>query len=219
MRAVVFDLDGTLVHFDLDMEALKRELLTVLSRVGVPASLFSVKDSMTDLLDKVEAYIRASGLSEEAVKRIWDEAFKAIERFEEKALHTARLVPGAYEVLATLKKRGLKIGLFTLNSSAVAVNVLKRLGISRFFDVMVARDLVEDVKPNPAHLSRVLEELGVRPEEAAVVGDTPFDIRCAKKVGALAIGITTGRATEEELRRAGADFIIRYLSELLPLLG
>ncbi len=219
MRAVVFDLDGTLVHFDLDMEALKRELLTVLSRVGVPASLFSVKDSMTDLLDKVEAYIRASGLGEEAVKRIWDEAFKAIERFEEKALHTARLVPGAYEVLATLKKKGLKIGLFTLNSSAVAVNVLKRLGISRFFDVMVARDLVEDVKPNPAHLSRVLEELGVRPEEAAVVGDTPFDIRCAKKVGALAIGITTGRATEEELRRAGADFIIRYLSELLPLLG
>ena len=219
MRAVVFDLDGTLVHFDLDMEALKRELLTVLSRVGVPALLFSVKDSMTDLLDKVEAYIRASGLGEEAVKRIWDEAFKAIERFEEKALHTARLVPGAYEVLATLKKKGLKIGLFTLNSSAVAVNVLKRLGISRFFDVMVARDLVEDVKPNPAHLSRVLEELGVRPEEAAVVGDTPFDIRCAKKVGALAIGITTGRATEEELRRAGADFIIRYLSELLPLLG
>ena len=219
MRAVVFDLDGTLVHFDLDVEALKRELLMALSRVGVPASLFSVKDSMIDLLDKVEAYIRASGLGEEAVKRIWDEAFKAIERFEEKALHTARLVPGAYEVLATLKKRGLKIGLFTLNSSAVAVNVLKRLGISRFFDVMVARDLVEGVKPNPAHLSRVLEELGVRPEEAAVVGDTPFDIRCAKKVGALAIGITTGRATEEELRRAGADFIIRYLSELLPLLG
>ena len=185
----------------------------------MPASLFSVKDSMTDLLDKVEAYIRASGLGEEAVKRIWDEAFKVIERFEEEALHTARLVPGAYEVLATLKKRGFKIGLFTLNSSAVAVNVLKRLGISRFFDVMVARDLVEDVKPNPTHLSRVLEELGVRPEEAAVVGDTPFDIRCAKKVGALAIGITTGRATEEELRRAGADHVVRYLSELLSLLG
>ncbi|RLI36538.1 hypothetical protein DRO60_05620 [Candidatus Bathyarchaeota archaeon] len=219
MRAVVFDLDGTLVHFDLDMEALKRELLMALSRVGVPASLFSVKDSMTDLLDKVEAYIRASGLSEEAVKRIWNEAFKVIERFEEKALHTARLAPGAYEVLAALKKKGLKIGLFTLNSSAVAVNVLKRLGISRFFDVMVARDLVEDVKPNPAHLSRVLEELGVRPEEAAVVGDTPFDIKCAKRVGALAIGITTGRATEEELRRAGADYVIRYLSELLSLLG
>jgi len=219
MKAVVFDLDGTLVHFDIDLGALKRELLMALSRVGVPPSLFSTEDTLTDLLDKVEAYVKASGMGCGAMRKLWDEAFKVIERFEEAAINSASLMPGALEVLSALKRKGLRIGLFTLNSSAVAVNVLKRLGISKFFDVMVARDLVDDVKPNPNHLSRVFEELGVEPREAVVVGDMPFDIKCAKKLGAVAVGVTTGRSREEELKKAGADYVIRSLSELLSIIA
>ena len=200
VRAVVFDLDGTLVHFDIDYVALKREVLTALSRLGIPTSSLSPNDTLTDLLDKVEAYIRASGLNNDAVKKIWDEIYKVAERFENSSIGTAKPMPGAVDVLAALKEKGLKIGLITLNSSVVALNVLNRLGIKRFFDVMVARDFVE-------------------PGEVVVVGDTVFDVRCAKELGAVAVGITTGRSSEEELRRAGADYIISSLVELLPLLA
>ncbi|RLI08189.1 hypothetical protein DRO32_02670 [Candidatus Bathyarchaeota archaeon] len=218
IRAVVFDLDGTLVHFDLDYAALKSEIIAALARLGIPTSTFSPQDTLTDLLDKVEAYIKASGLNKGEVKKIWNEVFRVAEQFERASVETARLMPGAADVLAALREKGLKIGLLTLNSSAVAMNVLGRLGIKKFFDVLVARDFVEEVKPNPGHLSRVLEELGVRPEEAIVVGDTVFDIRCAKKVGAIAIGITTGRSSEEELRKAGADYVISSLTQLPALL-
>jgi len=101
----------------------------------------------------------------------------------------------------------------------VARNVLDKLGIMKFFDAMISRDEVRNVKPNPEHLLKVLEELGVEPQEAVVVGDTVFDVRCAKKVGALAVGVTTGRSSEAELRKAGADCVIEALSELLILLS
>jgi len=218
-RAIVFDLDGTLVRFDIDTATLKREVITVLSKLGIPPSLFSINDSLTDLLDKVEAYIDAHGMGDEARRRIWNEVFRAMRRFEESAISTASLMPGAYEVLSSLRERGFKIGLITLNSAAVVSNVLERLGIKKFFDAMISRDDVKNVKPNPEHLLEVLRRLEVRPEEAVVVGDTVFDMRCAKKVGAMAIGITTGRSSEEELRKAGADCVVESLSELLFLLS
>ena len=219
VRAVVFDLDGTLVRFNIDNATLKREVITALAKRGVPQSIFSVEDSLTDLLDKVEAYLNANNVGDEGRKRIWDEVFKAIRRFEEEAMSTASLMPGAYDVLSSLKEKGFKIGLITLNSSVVARNVLDKFGIRKFFDAMMSRDDVRNVKPNPEHLLKVLEELGVKPGEAVVVGDTVFDMRCAKKVGALAVGITTGRSSEEELRRAGADCVIESLSEILVLLS
>ena len=219
VRAVVFDLDGTLIHFDIDYTALKEEVLRALGRLGIPTSSLSPEDTLTTILDKVECYIRASGLGNEFKKEVWAEVFRTAERFEAASVNSAKPMPGATDVLAALKERGLKIGLLTHNSSVIAVNVLERFGLKRFFDAMLARDFVEDVKPNPDHLSGVLRELGVKPDETVVVGDTVFDIRCAKELGAIAVGITTGRSLKEELEAAGADFIINSLSELLPLIS
>lgn len=219
IRAVVFDLDGTLVHFDIDYAALKEEVLRALGRLGIPTSSLSPEDTLTTILDKVECYIRASGLGDEFKREVWTEIFKIAERFEASSVDSAKPMPGAAEVLAALKERGLKIGLLTLNSSVIAMNVLERFGLKQFFDAMVARDFVEEAKPNPAHLSSVLKELGVEPNEALVVGDTVFDIRCAKKLGTIAVGITTGRSSREELEAAGADFVVSSLSELLRLIS
>ncbi len=218
IKAVVFDLDGTLVHFDIDYRALKEEVLRALARLGVPVSSLSPDDTLTDMLSRVEAYAEATGRGEEFMRKVWNEAIRVIERFEASSADRIRPVPGAADVLMALKGKGMKIGLITLNSSAVAVNTLKRLGIDRLLDAMVARDFVREAKPNPDHLMKVLEELGVKPEETVVVGDTVLDIRCGKKLGAVAIGITTGRSSRDELERAGADFIISSLSELIPII-
>jgi len=219
VRAVVFDLDGTLVHFDIDYTALKEEVLRALGRLGIPTSSLSPEDTLTTILDKVECYIKASGLGNEFKREVWAEVFKIAERFEAASVDSAKPMPGAADVLAALKEKGLKIGLLTLNSSVIAINVLERFGLKRFFDAMVARDFVEEAKPNPGHLSSVLKELGVKPDETVVVGDTVFDIRCAKELGTIAVGITTGRSSGEELEAAGADFVIDSLSELLPLIS
>ena len=219
IRAVVFDLDGTLIHFDIDYVALKEEVLRALGRLGIPTSSLSPDDTLTTILDKVERYIKVSGLGEDFMRKVWAEVFRVAEDFEAASLDKAKPMPGAAEVLAALKERGLKIGLLTLNSSVVAINVLERFGLKRFFDAMVARDFVREAKPNPNHLSSVLEELEVKPSETMVVGDTIFDIRCAKRLGAVAVGITTGCSSREELEAAGADFIVSSLSELLPLIS
>jgi len=219
IRAVVFDLDGTLIHFDIDDTALKEEVLRALGRLGIPTSSLSPEDTLTTILDKVECYIKASGLGDEFRREAWAEVFRIAERFEAASVNNAKPMPGAADVLAALKERGLKVGLLTLNSSVIAINVLKRFGLGRFFDAMVARDFVEEAKPNPGHLSSLLKELGVEPSEVMVVGDTVFDIRCAKELGAIAVGITTGRSSREELEAAGADFIVNSLSELIPLLS
>jgi len=105
VRAVVFDLDGTLVRFDIDNAALKREVIMALSKRGIPASMFSAEDSLTELLDKVEAYLNAYNMGNDAKRRIWAEIFKEIGRFEEEAMSTASLMPGAYEVLSSLREK------------------------------------------------------------------------------------------------------------------
>ena len=218
IRAVVFDLDGTLVCSKVRPEDLRQEVLKVLSRLGLPPSFFSRDEELPRILEKVEAYLKASGFSEGDMAKFWGEITRALEAFEEAYAKTASPIPGAIEILASLREKGLKIGLVSFSDSAVVMNLLAKLGIKRFLDVLVARDFVDDPRPNSAHLLRALRDLGVEPGEAVLVSRSPSLIRYAKDVGMWAIGMAKG-CGEEELRRAGSDLIAGSLSEVLSAIS
>ena len=212
IRAVLFDLAGTLVKIPGSLPDLKEEILIALMRLGFPLSFFSKEDDLPSMLEKLEAYVRASGMSSEDKSKVWEEVQKSIEEFERSILERAVLVPGALEVLAALRERGLKIGLVSFMSSAVTVNLLRRMGLDRFMDTVVARDFLSDPRPNSAHMLKALEDLGVRPEEAVLVSCSASMVRYAKEINMHAIGITPGCGGE--LSRAGVDRLIRSLADL-----
>jgi HAD superfamily hydrolase (TIGR01549 family) len=218
VKAVIFDLDGTIVSFNLDYKALRGEVRACLLRVGVPASVLSVKDSIFEMLKKTEIFVRNSGKSAEAMEEIRNEALAVAEKYELDAAMRTDLLPGAIETLTALKRMDLKIGLFTLNSDKAANYILQRFKLGDFFGVTVPRNKVNFVKPNPEHLEMALKVLGVAAGETVVVGDGNVDMQCARELKAVAVGLPTGVATVEQLKRHGANYIITSITDLPVLI-
>ncbi len=212
IKAVLFELCGTLVKAPRDIKGLKEEIVSILARLGVPPSFFSREEEVPYMLEKLETYIRASGMGEGDEERIWNEVQKGIEEFGDSLVKDASLAPGALEVLALLKEKGFKIGVISMVNSATTVNLLARLGLDRFLDTVVARDFIRDPRPNSAHLSKALEDLGVEPEEAVLVSSSASMIRYAKEINMKAVGISPGCG--DVLKKAGADEVVRSLAEL-----
>jgi phosphoglycolate phosphatase len=218
VKAVIFDLDGTIVSFNLDYKALRGEVRACLLRVGVPASVLSVKDSIFEMLKKTEIFVRNSGKPAEAMQEIRNEALAITEKYELEAARDTSLLPGAVETLTALKRMGLKIGLFTLNSDKAANYILQRFKLGDFFGVTVPRNKVNFVKPNPEHLEMALKVLGVAAEETVVVGDGSVDMQSARELKAIAVGLPTGASTIEQLMRHGANYIITSITDLPVLI-
>ena len=218
IKAVIFDLDGTIARFNLDYKALRGEVRSYLLRVGVPASVLSVNESTFDMLKKTAIFMKNSGKSAEAMEAIRNASLVIAEKYELEAAVSTDLLPGAYETLKALKQVDLKIGLFTLNSDKAANYILHRFKLGDFFGVTVPRNKINFVKPNPEHLEMALKVLGVAPEETVVVGDGNVDMESASELKAIAVGLPSGASKIEQLMRHGANYIITSITDLPVLI-
>jgi len=213
VKAVIFDLDGTISRFNLDYRAVRGDVRSYLLRVGVPASLLPVNESIFEMLNKAEIFLKNSGKAAD-VMEIRNEALAIAEKYELEAARGTVLLPGVNETLKTLKRMGLKIGLFTLSSDKAARYILQRFKLGDFFGVTVPRNKVNYVKPNPEHLEMAIKVLGVAPEEALVVGDSSADMESAEEMKAIAVGLPAGISTIEQLTVHGANYIITSITDL-----
>jgi len=219
VRAVVFDLDGTLVSFNVDYRAIRADVLGLLARQGLPRSIFSLREGVFDTLAKAELYMRNRGRGGQEFQRVKNGVLSVVVRHEMEAARATVLVPGALETLKALRESGLRTALFTVNGEAPTNHILRRFRLGDLFDAVVTRESAPSVKPNPGHLEAVLRKLGVEPGEALVVGDSVHDVRCALGLGVTAVGVATGISSPEDLTRAGATRVISSLTELPALVG
>ncbi|MEM0058485.1 MAG: HAD family hydrolase [Candidatus Bathyarchaeia archaeon] len=217
IKAVVFDLDGTLVRFNIDFRAVRAEVRSLLISQGVPASVLSLNESIFEMLKKTEIFMRNSGKSEKVVESVQRQVFAIVERYELEAAKTTTLLPGVTEVLKTLKEMGLKLGVCTVNSERSVNYIIHKFKMNGFLDAVTPREHVKNVKPDIDHLERTLKTMGVSPKEVLVVGDSPADMKCAKGLGAVAVGLLTGISTARELADAGANYLITSIMDL-PML-
>jgi HAD superfamily hydrolase (TIGR01509 family) len=217
IKAVIFDLDGTIAQFNLDYKAVRGDVRSYLLRMGVPASLLKVNESIFEMLNKTEIFMKNSSKPNEDMDEIRREALAIAEEYELEAARDTSLLPGATETLKTLKRMGLKIGLFTLNGDKAARYILQRYKLGEFFSVTVPRNKVNYLKPNPEHLEVALKVLGVPPEETLVVGDGKVDMESARELKAIAVGLPIGTSTIEQLSSHGANYIITSITDL-PIL-
>lgn len=218
IRAVIFDLDGTLVKFNIDYKAVRAETKQILIKEGFPASIFTLDESIFDMLKKAQVFMKNNGKKETEISKIKEAIFKLAERYELEAARNTDLLPGVSETLKMLKKMKLKLGLFTINCSTATDYILQQLGLNRFFDAVVTRDCVEMVKPAPEHLTSALETLDVKPEETLVVGDGVSDMKSAQELKAIGIGVPIGVSTPQALTQAGAMCLITSLTDLPALI-
>ncbi len=136
------------------------------------------------------------------------------EKYELEAASHTSLLPGAVETLKTLRKMGLKIALCTINSRKSTEFILNRFKIAEYFDSITSRENTSHVKPNPEHCQTSLEELKVTSAEAMVVGDSVADMKGARDLKVIAVGLSTGVSTRDQLIQEGANYIITSIIDL-----
>jgi len=218
VEAVIFDLDGTLANFNLDFKTLRAEVRSYLMRIGVPASVLSVNESIFEMLIKSEIFVKNNGKPSEAFEEIRSQALAIAEKYEMEAASTTSLLPGANETLKELKRINLKMGLCTTSSEKAANYILQRFKIEDYFQIVVARNKVKYVKPNTEQFEVALKALGASLQTAVIVGDNVVDMQSAKKLKAIAVGLPTGMSTMEQLMNNGANYIITSLNDLPVLI-
>ena len=203
---VLFDLDGTVI----DSGAI------ILASMRYAAETV-VGGEYSD--EQLMAAVGGPGLEAQMValdpNRV-DELVRVYREHNEPLHDTLECCAGMEGVLATLKERGHRLGIVTAKRRLTVDLAFARLPIEHLFETVVGGDETERHKPDPEPLQLALERLGARPEEAAYVGDSPFDMQAAKAAGLYAIGVSWGRIhTADKL--AEADVVIHSAEELLQL--
>lgn len=202
IKAVVWDLDGTLIHFKIDFIKARREAFKILKKHGISKQDLSVQNSIIDTFKKARRIFESKGLSQQEIDSIIKVVNEKVVSIEHEAAVKATMIKGIDKVLDFAKKKNLKQAIYTFNTSKNTKISLERVNLLDFFDVIAGRDNINNPKPHPDHLLYICEKLIVQPSEIVVIGDHTRDIEGAINVGAHSIGMLSKLARKETLQIA-----------------
>jgi len=214
IQAVLFDLDGTLVDTNIDFPRMREEALRLAESYGVPRDDLAHRDIL-DIVSVARDRLAESGAARRA-ERFGADAEAVLKEIE---LHHARrtaAVDGAEELLRALASAGIKTAVVTRNCRAASELSLKLAGL--VCDVVITREDVGSVKPNPDHLHAALVRLGVEPSGALMVGDYTLDIQAGKAAGMRTVAFLRPYRQPGFFDDAAPDAVITSLRELLDAL-
>ena len=130
------------------------------------------------------------------------------------------LFPGMNELLSEVKSRGYKTGLVTSRLYQTTLEGLEKYHIKDYFDVLVTADDTTKHKPDPEPINIALRKLKSLPENSIMIGDTMYDILCAKNAGVDVALVSWSIALneDEDFKGNDPDYIIHEARELLDII-
>jgi len=214
VKGVVFDLDGTLIRSSVDFKAMKRRMIDILARYGIPRELLGTDKTTVENLRRAERRWDEMGVDQEVRRRALREVEEVMNEAELEALPTVEAIEGVREALEKLRGKGLKLAVLTRGHQTYAVEALRRAGLLELIDVILTRDTVGKPKPNPEALLEAAELLGLGVDEIIFVGDHPIDSACAEGASVRFIAVLTGWMGMDEWRAAGVSEVVESVSTL-----
>jgi len=201
---VLFDLDGTLIDSGpMILASFRHATRSVLGR-DIPDRELVASTGGSKLEDQMSVF---------DADRV-DELVAAYRTHNTPLHNELECCVGIERVLAELKGQGRTLGVVTAKRRMTVELAFRRLGIERWFDVVVTCDDTAAHKPDPEPILLALERLGARPEDAAYVGDSPFDIGAARAAGVFAVAVSWGGMHQVD----DADAFVHSAEELLDVL-
>jgi len=191
IKAIVWDLDGTLIHFKINSIKARRKAIKVLRSNGVPKKELSVDMSILEAIKISKQFFIEFGFSSKKIKKIIEEVNATIIEIEHEAAIKASLIEGIAEVLEFAHKKNLIQAIFTYNTHDNARTSLETAGITQYFDVIAGRNDIKNLKPHPDHLKYVCKKIHVQLDEIVVIGDTGRDIEAALLTNSKSIALNT----------------------------
>ena len=211
IKALCFDVDGTLSDTD-DYYAQKIVRFFPRSLFRDPAHtarrlvmwIESPGNALLGFADQI-------GIDDEMVAVIdW------INRHRKSPLKKYLIVPGVEEMFRKLQGR-YPMSVVSARDEQSTMRFLTQFDLCKYFDAIITGLSARHTKPYPDPILLAAERMGVKPEECLMIGDTTVDMRAGKAAGAQSVGVLCGFGEEEELRRLGADLILKSTADLLTL--
>lgn len=211
MRAYIFDLDGTLIDSLADIaESINR----MLDQHGYPRCDVEVfKQMVGDGMEKLVERALPPHARDAATITACVEEYRA--HYDQLWNHATQPYPGIVEMLATLKSRGVKLGVISNKAHRFTVPMTEHFFGKDLFDHILGQRNEVPRKPDPAGALEMAQVLDVPLSECAYVGDSGIDMAFGRNSGMTAIGVLWGFRSKEELLANGAHQLIASASELL----
>ncbi len=212
IKALCFDVDGTLSDTDdVYVHKVQRFFPRFLFKDPEHAARRFVMwveapgNALLGLTDTI-------GLDDEIIALIdW------ISRHQKKSSKTFWLIPGVDEMLKKLKGH-YPMSVVSARDEKGTMRFLEQFHLMKYFDAVITGQSAEHTKPYPDPILLAAQKMGVKPEECLMIGDTTVDIRAGKSAGTQTVGVLCGFGEEPELRKKGADMILKTTSELAGVL-
>ncbi|MBR4911148.1 MAG: HAD-IA family hydrolase [Clostridia bacterium] len=213
IKAVLFDLDGTLADSLLD---LAKSTNYAIGKFGYPAReteryKYYAGDGMPKMIERA---LPEDGKNPENVAKILP---VFLEYYGKHYCDNTKAYPGMVELIDSLKDRGITVAVVTNKAQEMAEKVVGKLYGGRF-DLILGKCEGIPPKPDPTAALIAMKKLGVTPEDCVFVGDSEMDVKTGVNSGAYPVGVLWGFREKEELLGGGAKKIIERPQELLAII-
>lgn len=211
-KHIIFDFDGTIADtshiITATMQTTMREMgLEVASTEAIKKVIgLPLKDCFGNIYQ---------GMNDEEMTRC-AETYCRIFDINKDSL-TPALFPHVKETLCYLRRQGVTLSVDSSRSHCSLTELLERNDVRQLFSVIVGVDDVDQAKPHPEGVMRILEATGTQRETALLVGDMPVDMAMGRNAGIRTCAVTYGNSTKTELLESQPDFFIDSFDELLWL--
>jgi phosphoglycolate phosphatase len=217
-RALLFDLDGTLVDSVPDLRAAVNQALAGLGYASLSEEEVRgyVGDGARVLLARALGRSMVGHEDPALVDKAWGPFMAA---YESQLCVRSQLYPGVAETLRRLHGKGYRLGVVTNKPARFVAPLLKQLGVLDCFEVCVGGDSLPHRKPDPAPLLHAMAALEATAESTTMVGDSLNDIRAGQAAGCLVIAVSYGYNHGLDLRQVGATAVIDRMDDLMDCLN
>ncbi len=213
IKAVIFDLDGTLVDSIKDIAISTNYAL---SKYGFPTHEFEkynyfVGNGVPKLIERA---IPKEKLNEQSFNNV-HKTFS--EHYGQNYLANTVPYEGVIESLNNLKKAGVRLAVLSNKKDEYTQKIVAEL-FGNIFDFVLGKSEEYPLKPNPESTFAAIKGFGVGREECAFLGDSGVDMETAVNSGCIPIGVTWGFRTEQELIESGAEYLIHNANNIANFL-
>lgn len=188
--AVLFDLDGTIVEIDWDLELEEKLVAGFATRHGI-----DLEKEKLDWLSfgRIRKLLKKESQKKDFVRRLFEFESMMIDK------RKVELCPGAKEIVRLVKLNGMKTAIVSNNFHENVVRVLEHFGLREYFDAIVCWDDVWEPKPSPEGIIEALRRLKTKPDEALFVGDGRYtDLAAAHAASVETVIFPRGKIAENK---------------------
>lgn len=210
-RAVIFDLDGTLVD---TLEDIAESVNQVLTRLSLPTHPV---ESYRHKVGSGNRVLVARALPEDRQELVEPVLQSQLSYYEKHFYDHSRAYPGVEELLGKLGEMGLKLAVLSNKPDNFVLSLTERCFGNDYFQIRRGQRAGTPLKPDPTSALGVADEMGVSPGETIFVGDSGVDMQTARNAGMLAVGVAWGFRDWEELEAGGCEVFIERPEDLLAV--